>query len=1385
MSASIRYPKGLRVSGGISAFVLAVVILNVSTGCGGGSNGGGSTPPVTPTITSVAVSCSPALILTNQTTTCTPTVSGTGSYSSGVTWTVSPATIGSVSSAGVFTPTGTGTATVTATSTQDATKSGSATVTITVPPTITSVSVACSPASILTTQTSTCTSTVAGTGSFSAAVTWSVSPASIGAVSSAGVFTPATAGTATISATSTQDTTKFGSATVVVTVPPAITSVSVACTPASILMSQTSTCSATVQGTGAYGSTVTWAATDGSITSSGVFTPTASGTATITATSTQDTTKSGSAAVAVATSTALVITISDLPTGTPGNVTLTDPNGQQSKLTSTLIVNAIPGTYTVAAAPVVVGTSTYNAIAATQAPIVTAGNATNVKVDYKDVVPATTKVLDSVALSNLSVSTDGLIFTMSASSPVAQSLAVGNVIVVPPTSSSGVAPMGMLRKVVAIGTSNSDIVATTQVATLSDAFQRLDFQVQSQLNSTTIQAVHSARGVSFRPGESLHSPLNSIRAEGSPPPTDPCGGYSLGVFDVSKDFQVDAVPGLTLSGSVEVCSGLNFGVDIVGTGFLGLIPAVNSLSASASMGEYSDLTLQGDLLTGSFDPDPTVLGTLDFPPIEVPGVPVWVSPKVSVFIGANGDVTSDVSAEVSSAGTFTGGVTYASGAWTPVPLTPSFQFAYQPPTLNASLSAKAYAGVEFDLYILDLVGPSFKPDAYLDLEADISKNPWWTLTGGLEGPMSLDVDFLGIASLPPYDLGTLFDYSYPIVTASGPFPPPTNNPVPSIGTLTPASLAVGATPQTLNILGTGFLASSTVTFNGVIHAATYTDETLGVGQLTISLTSADLATAGTYPVVVTNPAPGGGSSAAVNFIVDAINPIPTIAALSPVSLVVNSTPQTLTINGTGFLASSTVTFDGTAHAADFVSADELTIFLTAPDLATAGTYPVVVINPAPGGGSSAAAGFSVATSSTSNEWTWMGGSDTANATGVYGMLGSQAAGNVPGGRDQGVSWTYGKSGFWLFGGAPNTGIFGDLWRFDPNASLWTWVSGSSTVNSPAIYGTLGVPAKTNTPGSRIDSMTWTDKSGNLWLFGGLYDSYLNDLWEFNPSTSAWTWISGADTLFTQSGVYGTQGVPAGTNVPGGRCCAATWFDTSGNLWLFGGQGFDDSGTQGTLNDLWEFSPTAKTWTWISGYNHTLSGSGYPGVYGTKGVPSTSNFPATRDFPVSWIDVNGNLWLFGGRGIDSTGTSGLLNDLWEFSPTNRTWTWVSGSNLANASGVYGTEGIPATTNSPGSRYGAASWVDGNGYFWLFAGEDNQLWKFSPTAKTWTWQSGSMTGQESGIYGVLGTPNSANIPGTRFAPVSWLDSNGNLWLFGGVGADSTGAGGQLNDLWRYQP
>ena len=456
----------------------------------------------------------------------------------------------------------------------------------------------------------------------------------------------------------------------------------------------------------------------------------------------------------------------------------------------------------------------------------------------------------------------------------------------------------------------------------------------------------------------------------------------------------------------------------------------------------------------------------------------------------------------------------------------------------------------------------------------------------------------------------------------------------------------------------------------------------------------------------------------------------------------------------------------------------------------------------------------VACTTNHNEWTWVSGSNTANAIGVYGTLGVAATSNVPGARSGSVSWTDNSGNLWLFGGWDHdaTGYVGDLndlWKFNPTAKTWTWISGSNTVNAIGVYGTIGVAATSNIPGARDSAVSWTDGNGNFWLFGGEgYAStttfgFLNDLWEFSPTTKEWTWMSGADTP-NASGVYGTLGIASASNVPGARGSESggaglSWTDKSGNLWLFGGFGYDSTGTIGGLNDLWEYIPTANTWTWTSG-SETVNAFG---VYGTQGVASPSNVPGNRSYSVSWIDSSNNLWLFGGSGAGAIGTSGYdLDDLWEFNPTTKEWTWVNGSDSGGIAPVYGTQGVASTSNTPGGRDSAVRWTDSSGNFWLFGGFDyegpsgangtneylNDLWEYNTTSKEWIWVGGSNTGDASGVYGTLGIASASNVPGARGSEgvaVTWTDSSGNFWLFGGFGYDSTGTLGGLNDLWRYQP
>jgi hypothetical protein len=93
-----------------------------------------------------------------------------------------------------------------------------------------------------------------------------------------------------------------------------------------------------------------------------------------------------------------------------------------------------------------------------------------------------------------------------------------------------------------------------------------------------------------------------------------------------------------------------------------------------------------------------------------------------------------------------------------------------------------------------------------------------------------------------------------------------------------------------------------------------------------------------------------------------MNPAPVINSISPPTASAGTQSQSVIISGSGFLASSTVTYNGAAIQTGFVSSSQLTLSLTASALANVGAFPIVVSNPAPGGGPSNAVNFIVATS---------------------------------------------------------------------------------------------------------------------------------------------------------------------------------------------------------------------------------------------------------------------------------------------------------------------------------------------------------------------------------------------------------------------------------------
>jgi N-acetylneuraminic acid mutarotase len=122
----------------------------------------------------------------------------------------------------------------------------------------------------------------------------------------------------------------------------------------------------------------------------------------------------------------------------------------------------------------------------------------------------------------------------------------------------------------------------------------------------------------------------------------------------------------------------------------------------------------------------------------------------------------------------------------------------------------------------------------------------------------------------------------------------------------------------------------------------------------------------------------------------------------------------------------------------------------------------------------------------------------------------------PGARRDAINWIDKHGTLWLMGGKllNDNEFMSDVWTYEPKKQKWSNVKAKGTFNQNASWEEKGNIEGKGSPGSRSGAATWTDKKGNLWFFGGtsqIYSegrqNYYNDLWQFNPNSRSWKWVS--------------------------------------------------------------------------------------------------------------------------------------------------------------------------------------------------------------------------------------------------------------------------------------
>ena len=180
------------------------------------------------------------------------------------------------------------------------------------------------------------------------------------------------------------------------------------------------------------------------------------------------------------------------------------------------------------------------------------------------------------------------------------------------------------------------------------------------------------------------------------------------------------------------------------------------------------------------------------------------------------------------------------------------------------------------------------------------------------------------------------------------------SPIPGLVSISPQSVTAGASNAALTVSGNNFTGSTVVLFNGAAVPTTFMNST----TLTANIPGTDLAVAQLATIDVFSQQPGGGfDNNPLTLTIN--NPVPAVTSLSVTTVNGGSAGFGVTVTGSNFNASSVVNWNGTPRQTAFGSSTQLTVSILSTDLLTAGSIPVTVSNPAPGGGNSNALSVAV------------------------------------------------------------------------------------------------------------------------------------------------------------------------------------------------------------------------------------------------------------------------------------------------------------------------------------------------------------------------------------------------------------------------------------------
>jgi hypothetical protein len=314
---------------------------------------------------------------------------------------------------------------------------------------------------------------------------------------------------------------------------------------------------------------------------------------------------------------------------------------------------------------------------------------------------------------------------------------------------------GFLRRIVNINENSDEIIITTEQASLTEAFEKMNVSFDSRMQLKSLsdeypKVIYKHEGVTFNE--------NYLKS----------GNSSQNIFDdLSINLKIDLDNNhktledqIILSGKLTLEPNFNGEWDI---SYFNL----NYLKFEFEFYERLELKViyPGGYLKHKHE---EMILLIKFHPIYIQAgpAPIWIEPELVLLAGIDFNVNGFIETSIVQDYMLKAGIIYENNGWDRFEEV-SKNFSFFPPKLNANASAEAFIKPKINFKIYKMLAPNVSAKLYTKLEATTSKEPWWSLYRGFTFDAGIK---MAIFKSTLADVNyNFFNLKFPIAHADGSF----------------------------------------------------------------------------------------------------------------------------------------------------------------------------------------------------------------------------------------------------------------------------------------------------------------------------------------------------------------------------------------------------------------------------------------------------------------------------------------------------------------------------------------------------------------------------------------------------------------------------------------